>query len=583
MFESLRIILYPLLGAVAQGLFSLRFFIQWIKSEKKQQSYVSKQFWILSLIATCCLTLHGLIQQQFPVVILSTLNGVIAYRNLEMFQAKQRSSLSLVLLFALPLFFCTSLYLIEAYFLNTLIWMRSPMFEVKLSGALHFFGISGMVLFASRFWIQWFFAEKHQKSFCHPSFWYLSVIGGVLSTVYFIFLKDIVNFLGYSIGLIPYVRNIMLISKKKYPLKPDSLFCFAPEHSSDLLASDLIEKLPKNLEIQGVYGDTVECLGLQSLLPASSFRIMGFSQVIMHLYSITKHFFFVRNYILEQGFSTVCFIDYPDFSMRLAKSLRKKGYQGKIIQYVSPTVWAWRKNRIYTLEKYFDAVLSIFPFEKDYYARVNLDLFYVGHPLVKTLEKHHYEPIKSTQPILALFPGSRYEEITRNLKLQLQASQAFKDHALFISLADPKYKPLIEKLAMGHTYTLIDFSNRYNLMQSANLSFATCGTVTLELALHGVPTVVTYRLSLLNAVIARFLLRLNLPFYCIVNIIENKSIFPEHIYPFLNPNAIIKSAQDLLNNREMISKTALDLRKKLAGDLNPAEALDPSYAMSLSQ
>ena len=164
----------------------------------------------------------------------------------------------------------------------------------------------------------------------------------------------------------------------------------AGEASGDLYGAKLIQELTKHdpaLQFFGVGGKCMTSLSFESVLPIERFQVMGFSDVLRSLPRIVSNFFTMKKTILSRNPHTVIFIDQPDFSLRLAKTLRKKGFQGKIVQFVAPTVWAYKKNRVKTLEKYFDLLLTLFPFEKEYFAQSSLKTIWVGHSIVEEIEK----------------------------------------------------------------------------------------------------------------------------------------------------------------------------------------------------
>ncbi len=240
-------------------------------------------------------------------------------------------------------------------------------------------------------------------------------------------------------------------------------------------------------------------------------------------------------------------IDYPGFNLRLAASLRKQGYKGKLIHYVCPTVWAWGKHRIPQMEKTLDSLLTIFPFEAKSFDGSKLDVKYVGHPLLEILNEHIYHEdfrkemqIPETAEILGVFPGSRQGEVMRNFPRQLEAAKVLKEQVpdmfIGVSVASEELRKPIERiiheqgLILGKDVAMIPQHMRYDLMKSCRAAIATSGTITLELGLHGVPSVIVYVLASLNYFLARYVFRLILKHYCIVNIICDKTVFPELIH-----------------------------------------------------
>lgn len=332
-------------------------------------------------------------------------------------------------------------------------------------------------------------------------------------------------------------------------------FLFAGEPSGDLHGSHLLtqlrERLPKG-HFFGVGGPKMRDAGLESFLQMEDFAVMGFSDVLKSFPKIYRQFRQVSRAILQVNPHAVVLIDYPDFNLRLAKNLRKKGYRGKIIQYISPTVWAWRKGRIKTLSKYYDILLTIYPFEEQHFRNSSLPVSYVGNPLCEYLSNYDYNSnwkellqIPHENPIVALFPGSREGEIERNLPIQLQATKLLLkktggNRTIAISCSSQDHKLAVIQQAQkcdwpkDHQLHLVPAEYTYELMRDSHVALAKSGTVTLELALHQRPTVVLYKMSKVNYFIAKHVVRLNLPHYCMVNILLEKDVFPECIERGLN-------------------------------------------------
>ena len=217
--EALRILLYPT-GFIASLAFGGRFLIQWILSEKKKQSYVPKVFWYISLIGNFSLMLHYCMQIQYPFAIIQGVNVVISWRNLNiMDDPSQWASLRKTLCYLFLAFSGITLFFIlqDYFFIENQAWMRIPTMPWKTTGrtgvslSWHLLGIGGAILFASRFWLQWWQIEKHKISYLSTSFWWTSVIGALLTLGYGIRIGDWVIILGYGTGIIPYIRNLMLM------------------------------------------------------------------------------------------------------------------------------------------------------------------------------------------------------------------------------------------------------------------------------------------------------------------------------------------------------------------------------------
>ena len=338
------------------------------------------------------------------------------------------------------------------------------------------------------------------------------------------------------------------------------IFLIAGEKSGDLHGSKLVQALKNqgSFHFKGVVGPLMRQVGIECTVAMENFQVMGFSDVLKSLPSLYRLFYQLRNEILSYNPDAVIFIDYPGFNLRLAKALRKKGFKGKLIHYICPSVWAWDKKRIDLMAKNLDLLLTIFPFEKECFSKTSLKVEYVGNPLYEYISKHDYRndfeeayPL-TKKPTIAIFPGSRISEVKRNLSKQLHSALLFQkenqDISFAISIAADELKPaiseMINKVGLKNTFT-VPLSDTYNLMKKAHLAIAKSGTVTLELALHKCPTVVVYELSKLNRFIAKYIIGLKLPFYCIVNILKNKKVFPELIEHGFDPHNLFLNIKSL--------------------------------------
>ena len=213
-----RELLYPL-GYIAQVAFGLRFLQQWIESERQHKSVVTKSFWILSLLGNSLLLIHALIQLQFHLCIIQICNAVISWRNLNLMQDKSKQVNLLTVIYSmlgLSLFTCF-LFILQGTTSpeRGVEWLRLPTWNGKITQPVsflwHLFGICGLILFSSRFWLQWIGAEKKQQSYLGPAFWWISIVGACCTITYAIRIQDPVNVIGPALGLIPYIRNMMLI------------------------------------------------------------------------------------------------------------------------------------------------------------------------------------------------------------------------------------------------------------------------------------------------------------------------------------------------------------------------------------
>ncbi|MEI8365370.1 MAG: lipid-A-disaccharide synthase [Parachlamydiaceae bacterium] len=368
-------------------------------------------------------------------------------------------------------------------------------------------------------------------------------------------------------------------------VNPKHIFVFAGEPSGDLLGEGLVCALKKqqpDLRIDGVAGPRMRAAHISGPLVMEDFAVMGFSDVLRSLPRLYWQFLTVRRTILNSTPDAVVLIDYPGFNLRMAKSLRAKNYQGKIIQYVSPSVWAWGPERAVEMGKSYDLLMTIYPFEKAYFSKTPLKVCYVGSPVKEKIAVYSYQDkwksalsIPESPHLIALFPGSRAGEIARNLPLMLEAASLLKlkhPEAVFgISCATDSTRKKIQDIinrfqVLKQAIFLVPGIYTYELMRDSRCALAKSGTVTLELALHCCPTVVIYQLTMLNRWYAKYIMKTNLPHYCIVNIFLGKEVFPELIKQGLTIGNIYKHLENLYFNhsrREKCIQECQDLCREI--------------------
>ncbi len=218
--DNWRALVYPL-GFLANVAFGARFMLQWLQSEKKGESHVTLFFWQISFFASMVMTVHTFLQVQFPLFLLQLINAFIAWRNMSIMRHRERFGLHPALLLLVGILLAaTSIFALQTYLsFGELRWVRTPTLPwestpaVPLAIGWHIFGYTGAAVFASRFWIQWTQTEKHGHSHLSALFWWISLIGASVAIIYFGRMADWVNIFAYGAGIIPYIRNLMLLTK----------------------------------------------------------------------------------------------------------------------------------------------------------------------------------------------------------------------------------------------------------------------------------------------------------------------------------------------------------------------------------
>ena len=356
-------------------------------------------------------------------------------------------------------------------------------------------------------------------------------------------------------------------------------YIIAGEASGDLHASNLMRSLKKGdpgAEFRVWGGDKMQEQGGEVVMHYRDLAFMGFVEVAKNLSTILKNIKFCKADILEFNPDVVVLVDYPGFNLRIAEFARQKGF--KVIYYISPQVWAWKKSRVKKIRKFVDRMLVILPFEKDFYKKFNVDVDFVGHPLLDVLDQENIEAkaefLNKNQlnpnPIIALLPGSRKMEVEKMLKIMLQVVPQFPDFQFVIagvSTLEPSlYQELIGKMPVK---LLID--QAHDLLYHSDAALVTSGTATLETALIGVPEVVCYKGNPISFAIAKRIV--DVKYISLVNLVMDRTVVTELIQNDLNEKNLVEELHKILDdevNRSRIISDYGKLREKL-GDRGASE------------
>ncbi|MBN2373629.1 lipid-A-disaccharide synthase [bacterium] len=317
----------------------------------------------------------------------------------------------------------------------------------------------------------------------------------------------------------------------------------AGEASGDLHGARLIseiKRLKSNIEFFGVGGEHIKAECDELLFDCSNLAVVGIIEVLTQIRSIRCCFRILKEFIKTQRPDLLILIDYPDFNLMLAKVAKKQGI--RVIYYISPQVWAWRKGRVKLISRWVDKVLVIFPFEASFYKEALIDAEFVGHPLLDYVRPEVSQEsfkvkfgIHGGERIIALLPGSRKGEVTRLLPVMLDGAKRlgierpgpWRFVLILASTIDRKMiDPLIEKLGKDLSITIVQ-AYTYEALKASELAFVASGTATLEAAIIGTPMVLVYKLSLLTYIIARIMI--NITAVGLVNIVAEEKIVPEFI------------------------------------------------------
>jgi len=332
-------------------------------------------------------------------------------------------------------------------------------------------------------------------------------------------------------------------------------YLIAGEASGDLHGANLIKALRQNdsnAEIRAWGGDAMQAAGAQLVKHYRDLSFMGFIEVLAHLRTILRNLAFCKSDLEAFQPNVLVLIDYPGFNLRIAEHAYARGM--RVVYYISPQVWAWKARRTEKIKRSVHRMLTILPFEQEFYRRKGMEVDFVGHPLLDAIAKRPSPDAMQRKgelglapegEVIALLPGSRTQEIKTMLPLMLKAA-AGTSHQIAVAGApsqdDAFYHGLIA--ASGVKATLI--SNRtYDLLEIAHAAMVTSGTATLETALFEVPQVVCYRGSAISYAIARKMVQVK--YISLVNLILDQAFLTELIQQELNLQRLQEELQRCLN------------------------------------
>lgn len=350
----------------------------------------------------------------------------------------------------------------------------------------------------------------------------------------------------------------------------------AGEASGDIHAAAVtaaIKKLDKDAEVFGMGGDALRAAGGEVLFDIKEHGVMGFIEVIRKLPDLFKLRSAFAKVMDERQPDCLVVVDYPGFNMKLAKMAHDKGIP--VVSYIAPSAWAWNKGRAKNVAKVVDKVACIFPFEYDVYKEAGAPVEFVGHPLVDIVhpsmtkkDAELWAGKEANKKLVLLMPGSRIMEIEKMLPIILEGAKLLKKQMPDIQFIMPRAGTipldiLQSKINASGLKVNITEGNNYDLFSIADLAIATSGTVTLEAALCGLPSVIVYRTSPINAFIARLVI--NIPNIGLPNIVAGKQILPELLQENFTPAKVAESALLLLQSesRIKINEDLLYMKQRL--------------------
>ena len=336
----------------------------------------------------------------------------------------------------------------------------------------------------------------------------------------------------------------------------------AGESSGDLLGSHLIKSLKSarpDLKFIGIAGPKMMKEGAVSFFSMEELSVRGYFEVFRKLFHLIKLRKKLLNQILEEKPDLFIGVDAPDFNFWIEKQLKKKGVP--VIHYVSPSIWAWRGNRLRKIKKSIDHMLTIFPFEKNIYSKANIQATFVGHPLAEMIPlypnkkkaQNKLKIIKATK-VIALLPGSRQGEVKWHAQLLIDSateiSKKIRDVKFLVPLPTRETYDIFSKTLFKNTHAELDIQlligHASDAINAADLVIVASGTATLETALYKKPMIVIYKMSSISWQILKRMRYL--PFVSLPNILLNKFLVPELLQSDATSENISSKAIEILKD-----------------------------------
>ena len=343
------------------------------------------------------------------------------------------------------------------------------------------------------------------------------------------------------------------------------IFVLTGEPSGDKLASKVIAKLKNSrpdIEYLSVGGEHLKALGIESLYDLKEVTYLGFTKVLLNVFKIKSKINETVKEIIKFKPDILFSVDSPDFTLRVAKEVKKKEPNIKTIHFVAPQVWVWREHRVKQLKSFLDHVLLLFPFEKKYFDKECIQSTFTGHPLLEEQSKSKIDIsqiIKENKKIFSIFPGSRLSEINVLTPILFEfikkMNEKYKD-LFFTFHTTAENVQLIQKLiqeeGLKNCSAIGDEKIKYHILKKSIFAVAKSGTISLEICNAKVPSVIIYKMSRINFFIIKMLVKVKSP--NIINIAAGEEVIPQLLQSKCNPDEIFKIVEKILHDKRSLEE-----------------------------
>ena len=352
------------------------------------------------------------------------------------------------------------------------------------------------------------------------------------------------------------------------------IFILTGEPSGDKLASIVISKLKQmntDVEYSCVGGHNLESIGIKSIYNLNQITFIGFTSVLFNIFKIRNRINKTVNEVIRFNPDILFSVDSPDFTLRVAERVKKINKNIKTIHYVAPQVWIWRENRIKKFKKFIDHMLLLFNFEKKYFDNENILNTFVGHPLLEHKKKSKIDLsslMDKNKKIISIFAGSRDSEIYVLLPILCDFIKLMNKQSndyFFIFHATEKNKKttvnFLKNYSLSNFQVISNENIKSQILSNSVFAVVKSGTVSLEICNAQVPSIIIYKINMINYLIMKFLVKVK--FVNIINIINNKEIIPELLQSECNAKEIYNSVNYLLNNPNLLKLQLVNIDKTL--------------------
>lgn len=375
--------------------------------------------------------------------------------------------------------------------------------------------------------------------------------------------------------------------------KTGDVMIVAGEASGDLHGSNLVaamREMQPELSFCGIGGKELVAQGVEALYNSAKLSVVGILEVFSHLQDIREAMRILEQRLQRNPPKLLILIDFPDFNLMIAKKAKRLNVP--VFYYISPQVWAWRSGRLKKIAGLVDRMAVILPFEKDFYARKGMDVDFVGHPLMDSVQPEMTrkefltsQGISPESKVVGILPGSRKKEVNKMLPTFLEAarmlSAACKDVAFLCPLAPSLSMDDLRENGLDDASLQIKVvtGNRYDLMASCDAAIAVSGTVTLELAILNVPMVVAYRIAPITHFFGSRLIKVQ--YAALANLIADREVVPEFLQKDMTPDNIYQALSSIIMDEDTNRSIKQDL-KNVCNQLGGPGASKRAAAIAIS-